>query len=218
MKKKLAIAISLSCCMGLLYGQQKTSYDLFTLATENKLQTVHRSIQPLIENGYKGIRVSQDSSEGLVWIKDIDFSTGSISFDTKGKDEFQRSFIGVVFHGQKDTVFDAVYFRPFNFYAKDSMRRIHAVQYISHPLFTWKKLRDEKNAQFEKAILNAPDPNGWFHVKITVKDKTVRVYVNNQTEPVLTVKQISNFSNGKIGLFTGDGSGGDFANLEIIKE
>ena len=210
----LAVLVSLAC---MAYAQQQTRFNLAELATQQKLETVRRSIQVFDDAGYKGVRLSEEGREGLVWIKEVIFSNGTIQLDVRGKDELQRSFIGLAFHGQNDSTFDAVYFRPFNFHAKDSVRRIHAVQYVSHPVFTWKKLRDDKmtNAQYEKEISNAADPNGWFHIKILVKDNIVKVFINDRKEPVLAVQQLSNFSSGKVGLFTGDGSGGDFANLSI---
>ena len=217
MKNGISISALFVLIACVAYGQQRNTFNLAELATLQKLQTVHRSIQVLDEAGYKGVRLSEEGNEGLVWVKDMVFSNGTIQLDVRGKDELQRSFIGLAFHGQNDSTFDAVYFRPFNFHAKDSVRRIHAVQYVSHPVYTWKKLRDDKttNAQFEKEISNAPDPNGWFHIKILVKDKIVKVFVNDRQDPVLMVQQLSNFSSGKIGLFMGDGSGGDFANLII---
>lgn len=96
----------------------------------------------------------------------------------RGKDVLQRSFIGVVFHGLNDSTFDAVYCRPFNFFAKDSVRRIHAIQYISHPDFTWKKLRDERNTMFESEIASPPDPNGWFILKLVIDKNTVKAFIN----------------------------------------
>jgi hypothetical protein len=54
----------------------------------------------------------------------------------------QQSFVGVAFHGVDGTTYDAIYFRPFNFKTDDPVRRIHAVQYISHPDNPWQKLRD----------------------------------------------------------------------------
>ena len=217
MKNGISISALFVLIACVAYGQQRNTFNLAELATLQKLQTVHRSIQVLDEAGYKGVRLSEEGNEGLVWVKDMVFSNGTIQLDVRGKDELQRSFIGIAIHGQNDSTFDAVYFRPFNFHAKDSVRRIHAVQYVSHPVYTWKKLRDDKttNAQFEKEISNAPDPNGWFHIKILVKDKIVKVFVNDRQDPVLMVQQLSNFSSGKIGLFMGDGSGGDFANLII---
>lgn len=133
----------------------------------------------------------------------------------RGKDVFQQSFIGVVFHALNDSKYDAVYCRPFNFFAKDSMRRIHAIQYISHPVFTWNKLRADWNAVFEKEIINPPDPNGWFTMKLVIDKTTVKAYINQADLPSLTVERLNDRLTGKLGLFTGDGSGGDFRTIRV---
>ncbi|MDX2070506.1 MAG: family 16 glycoside hydrolase [Haliscomenobacter sp.] len=199
------------------FAQKKQQINLLEAHKQGKLSVFHRQINPLEEGDKKGVRVSQEREEGLAWLKGIKFSEGTIEFDVRGQDVFQQSFVGVAFHAQNDSTYDAIYFRPFNFYAKDSVRYIHAVQYVAHPSYPWKKLRDERNAQFEKAIPNAPNPNEWFHAKVVVKGKSVQVFVNDRKEAVLTVEKLSTFSKGQIGLFVGDGSGGDFANLVIHK-
>lgn len=200
-----------------LFAQKKLPIDLADALQKGKLTVVARNAKPLENANKKGVRISQGRNEGLVWIQGSKFSEGTIEFDVKGQDVFQQSFVGLAFHAQNDSTYDAIYFRPFNFYAKDSVRYIHAVQYVAHPQYTWKKLRDDRNAQFEKAIPNAPNPNEWFHAKVVVKGKSVQVFVNDRKEAVLKIEKLSVFSKGQIGLFVGDGSGGDFANLVISK-
>ena len=112
--------------------------------------------------------------------------------------------------------YDAVYFRPFNFRAEDPARRIRAVQYVSHPTYTWQKLRAEQPGKYEKGVNPVPDPNGWFHARIVVASPSVTVYVNDAKEPSLVVNQLSDRKKGLIGLWVGNTSGGDFANLKII--
>ncbi len=41
---------------------------------------------------------------------------------------------------------------PFNFRAEDPVRRGHAVQYISSPIYTWQKLRTDHSAKYENAV------------------------------------------------------------------
>jgi hypothetical protein len=112
----------------------------------------------------------------------------------------QQSFVGVAFHGT------------------DSVRRIHAVQYVSHPDFPWNVLRETQNAKYEKAIPSAPDPNDWFHVKIVVDYPHITVYVNNSASPCLNVDKLNDRQTGKIGLWVGNTSGGEFANLVITNK
>jgi hypothetical protein len=133
----------------------------------------------------------------------------------RGKDVLQRSFVGVAFHGLNDTTYDAVYCRPFNFFAKDSVRKIHAIQYISHPIFTWKKLRDERNGVFEKEIINPPNPNDWFTMTLIIDKKSVKAFINQDVKPSLVVEKLNDRQNGKLGIFVGDGAGGDFEKIII---
>lgn len=199
-----------------VYGQKKpVSYNLAELSKDKKLQVYNREVSAFSENGKNGIRFSAKENDGIAWLNGVDFANGIIELDIKGKDILQQSFVGVAFHGADDKKYDAVYFRPFNFRAEDSVRRIHAVQYISQPDFTWQRLREEHNAKYEKAIVPVVNPNDWFHVKIVVQHPQVSVFVNQESRASLVVEQLSTLKNGKIGLWVGNQSGGDFANLTI---
>src|SRR5690606_30300882 len=124
---------------------------------------------------------------------------------------------GIAFHGLDTMHTDIIYFRPFNFHAEDPVRKIHAVQYVSAPDYSWYKLRTEKNGIYEKAVNPAPLATDWFRAKIVVDDKTINVYVNDATTPSLTVEKLNDRKTGKIGLWN-EGLPGDFANLTIRPE
>jgi Domain of Unknown Function (DUF1080) len=206
------IAISL---LNASFAPKTTRFDLFKAQLDGKLQTVNRDIKCITEGDKAFIQLSENKGEGLVWLSLEDFKNGTVHIEMRGQDVFQKSFIGIAFNGQNDSTFEAVYCRPFNFYAVDSVRRIHAIQYIAHPTFPWKKLRDERNAQFEKEIKKAPHPDGWFKMKIVIEDKTVKAYINTSTLPALVVQRLTEAKTGKLGIFMGDGSGGDFRNIVI---
>lgn len=193
---------------------QPRHYSLDDLHRRNQLVAVNRTIS-LLEKPFEGIRLSEAPGEGIAWLKDVIFSTGTIQIDLHGQDVFQRSFLGVAFHGVNDSTYEAVYFRPFNFLTQDTVRKIHAVQYISHPGFTWRILRTEKNGIYEKALVNPPFPDKWFRARIVVDCKTVAVFVNNDQSPSLVIEQLNPVCEGKIGLWTGDGSGGEFRHMII---
>jgi hypothetical protein len=131
----------------------------------------------------------------------------------------QKSFLGIAFHAVDTGRYDLVYFRPFNFQSKDSVRRIHAVQYVYEPDFPWHKLREERNGIYEKAITPAPDGKDWFHATIVVDEKMVSVYVNRSKTPSLVVEKLNDHKTGMIGLHAGQGFlPGDFANLVITNK
>lgn len=203
---KLILLVAISA---VAFAQKKQTLPLTDLYKRGSLQVINRELK-IIEDF---IQLSENKEEGLVWLPVSDFKNGEIEIEMRGKDVIQRSFIGIAFHAQNDSTYDAVYCRPFNFFAKDSVRRIHAIQYISHPKYTWKKLREERNAEFEKEIRNPPNPNGWFMMRLIVDDKTIKAYINQSKEPSLVVQKLSNATNGKLGIFVGDGAGGDFRSI-----
>jgi len=222
MNSRVAVIAALAWAVRLLaasrvVGQQKTiEPDLAALAEGNGLKVFNRSVSSLNDGARKGVRLSENPAEGVAYLRGIEFTNGTIEFDVRGKDVQQQSFVGVAFHGVDGTTYDAIYFRPFNFRAVDPARRIHAVQYISHPTYTWQKLRTEQLGKFEQAVNPVPDPNAWFHVRVVVASPRVSVFVGDAKEPSLVVDQLSDRKKGLIGLWVGNNSGGDFANFRII--
>lgn len=161
---------------------------------------------PALEFNKKGART--------VWLDGFEFDEGTIEFDAKGKSEPRGSgFIGVAFRGVGEKIHDVVYFRPFNFRAADAQRKIHAVQYCSEPSWPWHRLRKEKTGQYEKPIEPAPDGDVWFHAKVVIAKRQVKVYVNGAAEPALAVKELSERRGGKFGIWCN--GYGAFANLRI---
>jgi 3-keto-disaccharide hydrolase len=198
-------------------GQKKTvSPDLAKLAEGNGLKHFNRTASSLNDGVRKGARLSEGAGEGPAYLEGIEFADGTIELDVRGKDVQQQSFVGVAFHGVDGATYEAIYFRPFNFRAEDPARRLRAVQYISHPTYTWQKLRAEHPGRYEQPVSPVPDPNGWFHVRVVVASPKVSVFVNDAKEPSLVVNQLSDRKKGLVGLWVGNGSGGDFANLTIV--
>ena len=155
------------------------------------------------------------SGQNVVWLDGFEFGAGTIEFDAKGKSAPpQSSFVGVAFRTVDAGTHDAVYFRPFNFRAVDPERKAHAVQYVSEPRWPWQKLREEKPGQFEKPIEPAPEGDAWFHAKIIIEKRRVKVYVNGATEPSLEVNELSDRPGGSVGLWCN--GYGVIANLKIM--
>jgi 3-keto-disaccharide hydrolase len=215
LKALLSAIITFSIATFASAQSKPIKYDLHDLSKDGKLPVFNRELTPIKDKEQKGVHFSEKEGDGVAWIDNVNFSNGIIELDIKGKDVLQQSFVGVTFHGKDEKILDAIYFRPFNFQSSDSVRRIHAVQYVSHPEFTWNKLRETQNGKYEKAIPSAPNPNEWFHVKIIVDYPRVSVYVNNSSTPCLSVEKLNDRKDGRIGLWVGNNSGGDFANLVI---
>ena len=180
------------------------------------VQVFNRSASSLSDGTRKGLRLSSSPGDGVAYLRGTEFGNGTIEVDIRGKDVQGQSFVGIAFHGVDSTTYDAIYFRPFNFRTPDSTRHSHAVQCISHPTYTWQKLRAERPGSFEQPVSPAPDPNAWFHVRVVVASPKVSVFVGDAKQPSLVVDQLNDRTKGLVGLWVGNGSGGDFANLKII--
>ncbi|MGA7162166.1 MAG: family 16 glycoside hydrolase [Bacteroidota bacterium] len=179
-------------------------------------KVVNRNVQLMTEKGVKIAHLDDNAGAGIAWVENYQFSNGVIEFDARGKNDFQKSFLGIAFHGVGDMQYEAVYFRPFNFMSDDSVRKNDAVQYIAPPTYAWQKIHTEYPHVYDQPVQPAPDPNGWFHVRIVVDGSKVSVYVNNSPKPSLEVARLSDVTNGMVGLWVGDNSGGDFAHLRIV--
>lgn len=162
------------------------------------------------------VYLNDQPGSGILWLKDINFKNGVIELDIKGRDERGRSFVGLAFHGLNDSTYDVVYFRPFNF--KNPERKGHSVQYVSHPEFTWYKLRQEYPGEYENPVNPVPDPNDWFHVTIKIHYPAVKVFVNDSDDASLEVNQLSSQKGGWVGFFVGSTSEGYFNHLKISLE
>jgi hypothetical protein len=194
-------------------GQDAIS--LTDLHKKGKLKVVNRELS--IDKSKGSVKLNEGDREGLVWLDGMKFSTGILEIDLRGRDVVQRSFIGLAFNGANDSTYESIYFRPFNFRATDPVRKIHAVQYISQPEFTWRKLREERNGVFEKEIVDAPEATAWFHARIEVSPTEVVVFVNGNTTPSLKVERLAKHQGDKLGLWVGAGSDGEFADLKVKK-
>ncbi|WP_221394042.1 hypothetical protein [Dyadobacter sp. NIV53] len=191
---------------------QKVEVDLSKLVIDKTVKAYNREVS-IISSGSKGsyIHLNEKEGAGIAWLEGIQFTDGTIEFDVKGKNILQKSFVGIAFRGSNDSTYDAVYFRPFNFKSPEEERRNHSVQYISLPKYDWPKLRAEFPNKYEQPINPAPEPEEWIHCRLVVKNEEVSVFVNNNSNPSLTVKALSSQKGNKVGFWVGNGSEGDFA-------
>ena len=221
MNRRDFVISTLACGAGLAVpstspGQMKLiEPDVAKLGEGKGLKVFNRSVSSLSDGARKGLRLSEAPGAGVAYLEGIEFANGLIELDIRGKDVQQQSFVGVAFHGVDGKTYDAIYFRPFNFRAEDPVRRSHAVQYISSPIYMWQKLRTEHPGKYENAVNPVPDPNDWFHVRVVVASPNVSVFVGDAKEPSLVVSQLSERRKGLTGLRV-DNFGGDFANFKIV--
>ncbi len=214
MNKIIAIAFCLFTCFSSWAQIKIITPDL---SKKDNLQAVNRQVSLLTDKmGKTIVHLDAKDGAGIRWINGLNFKTGVIEFDVKGKDVLQRSFVGVAFHGVNDSTYESVYFRPFNFQADDTIRKKHAVQYISLPKFDWEYLRETYPDKYEHSLLTFINPNEWFHVKIVIDKNKIQAFVNTDVKACISVEPLTNNLSGKIGFWVGNGSDGDFTNL-ILK-
>jgi hypothetical protein len=195
---------------GMVRNNNIRSYDLQQLFKEDALETNNNNQAVLVAGTDKpAVRVS-----GIVWLKNNDFTKGTIDVDLRGKNEEGKSFLGIAFSGKDSNDYESVYFRPFNFKSMDPLKQKHMVQYMSLPDHDWQQLRTSQPLVFEHSVSPVPDPDGWFHATIVVSEDSVLVYVNKVSEHSLKIKRFRNHTGVKIGLWA-SALPGDFANLVI---
>jgi hypothetical protein len=190
--------------------------DLAKLLADGKLRVVNREVSKIVDRA-GGLHMSERAGPGIVWIEGMDFREGEIEVEIRGRDRYQQSFVGIAFHGKSDDTYEAVYLRPFNFRAEDPVRHRHALQYMMVPDFDWPKLRQQFPDEFERPVASSVGPTDWVTLRVAVREQKVDVSIGPDHTPVLSARKLGSLNRGMIGLWTGNGSDGDFANLRITR-
>ena len=206
-----------------------TPFAQTTRFDKNNLEAnlVYMSIEKM--NDKKVVKVVKDSTkEGsdlptFVKIKGIDFKDGTIEIKVlsqllKTAPAYARGFIGVAFHiDSLNSRFEGIYLRPTNGRADDQLRRNHSIQYFSYPDYDFDRLRKEAEGVYESyADMGL---NEWISMRIEVKDKQARLFLNDNKQPSLIVNDLKLGDNvsGGIGLWVDIGTEGYFKDLKITK-
>ncbi len=222
---KIIVLTLMLGCLGLPHvnAQEKpVTPDLGAVTDAKSWKIFHATAETMETDGKRAARLvaEGDSANGLVGLAlpmSVGFRTGTIEIDLKGKNVRQRSFLGVAFNVADERTFEAIYFRPFNFKAEEPMRG-RSVQYVAWPANTWEHLRKTAPGRFENPVRPVPDPDSWFHARIEVTEKQVRVFVDNASEPTLVVSRLLPVGQLRpAGLFV-DSAEGLYANLRITPD
>jgi len=210
---------------------------LFPLASAEGLRPLNVTVTPATHAGKRGVRVTtsaegqrradslgaqqQTPFERLVVIEGTDFANGVIEAEIAGAPASDapasaRGFVGIAFRVQPDLkTYDAFYLRPTNGRADDQLRRNHAVQYISHPDWTWNRMRQETPSKYEAYVDLVPGV--WTRVRIEVRGDTAQLFVHGQLLPTLIVNDVKSGprARGAIALWIDGGTVAHFRNLRV---
>jgi hypothetical protein len=204
----------------------------YALETVDGLRPHNVTVEPATHAGKRGVRVtiSDDARrraqageqfDQLVVIEGTDFANGVIEAEIAGvpgpaAGEGARGFVGIAFRVQPDLkTYDAFYLRPTNGRADDQERRNHSAQYISHPAWTWNRLRQETPGRYEAYVDLVPD--AWTPIRIEVRGGKARLFVNGQAQPTLIVNDVKTGEQGRgaIALWIDPGTVAHFRNLRV---
>ena len=132
-----------------------------------------------------------------------------------GFGKLYRGFVGFAFRMAGDTThFECLYIRTKNGRSEDQLQRNHSTQYISPPEFPWQKLRASDPGKYESYVDLVPGE--WTHLRIVVKGKTARLYVNGAEQPTLLVNDLKKPpAAGGVALWVGPGTVAHFAEVRV---
>lgn len=156
-------------------------------------------------------------------LKGVDFSNDTIEVKVlsrllRNAPDYARGFIGVAFRvNDSNTRYESIYLRPANARADDQVRRNHSIQYYAYPDYKFDRLRKEAPERYESYTDMAL--NQWITMRIEVKDKQARLFINDNKQPSLIVHDLkhgASFS-GAIGLWVDIGTEGFFSDLKVQK-
>jgi hypothetical protein len=187
------------------------------------VEAINVKVEEVTFKGKKAVRViaTSPNAESLAILKDVKFENGIITLQVAGQtlpgaSATARGFIGLAFRVRvADSVrYECFYIRPTNGRADDQLRRNHSTQYISHPRYTWFKLRNENPGVYESYTDLVEGE--WTQLKIEVHDDKARLFVNGASQPCLIVNDLKmGKSAGGIALWVGPGTDGYFADISI---
>jgi hypothetical protein len=83
------------------------------------------------------------------------------------------------------------------------------------PKFDFQDLRDEFPEEFENPVDGSIVPTDWVRLRVVVEGSKVQVYVGPVSQVTLEVRKLGQLEGGQVGLWVGNVSGGDFANLVV---
>ena len=183
-------------------------------------QGVHAT--PVEYLGRKAVRLTSDATDsaGFALLKRTSFRDGSIDVDLATVPKqfpgggSTPGFIGIAFRIDDGRHYEGFYIRPGNSVADDQARRNHSVQYIAEPHYGWEYLR--RNWPFIYESWADLTPQAWTHLRIEVRGRKAKVFLNGSPKPSLIVDGLKGTSlQGPVALWAFSEQDSYFANLRI---
>lgn len=219
---------------------QRSAAQRFPLATAAGLAPHNVTATPVTYAGKRGVRLAvsdearrsvaqlpinqQALLETFAVLEGTDFTNGVIEAEIAGAPAPDaaagaRGFVGIAFRLQPDLkTYDAFYLRPTNGRADDQERRNHSTQYISHPDWTWDRMRRETPSRYESYV--DLEPGVWTKIRIEVRGDTARLFVHGQLQPALIVNDVKTgkAARGAVALWINPGTVAHFRAVRVVSE
>ena len=216
----------LAIAMILANVAQASDAQTFALSDTKDLVLIHLKADPVEYKGRKAVRLTKEKDvgtsdfDGFALLKGTDFQDGTIEADialkiTTPPGVRMPGFVGIAFRARPDgSRYELFYLRPGNSHAEDQAMRNHSVQYTSEPDFGWEKLRRAWPSIYESH--EELQTETWMKVKIEVKGRSARLYINGAEQPSLIVDGLKGEDlRGGVALWAYEGEEAYFSNLRI---
>jgi len=196
----------------------------FPLADTDVLSVTGGKAEPAEYLGRKAIRLTTpQNSDIFAYVNGSAIQDGAIELDVAVKITTppgvrMPGFTGVAFRARADgSHYDMFYIRPRNAISDDQAMRNHSVQYVAKPGYDWYPLRRQWPWIYESwADLK---PETWTHIKIELRGRTARLFLNGSDSPSLVVNGLKGEDlQGGVALWGYPGEESYFSNLRVTPE
>jgi Domain of Unknown Function (DUF1080) len=203
------------------FGEATYNAQTFVLGDTRDLVQLNVKADAIEYKGRKAVRLTKDTEkDGFALLRGTDFQDGTIEGDialkiTTPSGVRMPGFVGIAFRARPDASrYELFYLRPGNARSDDQAMRNHSVQYVSAPDFDWYKLRREWPWVYKaQADLQ---PETWTKVRIEVKGRSAKLYLNGSQNPSLVVDGLKGQDlRGVVALWSYQGEEAYFSNIRI---
>jgi hypothetical protein len=220
-RRALVVFLILLASANAGFTQAAAGVKTFALSDAKDLVLVNVKADAIEYKGRKAVRLTKATEkDGFALLRGADFQDGTIEADialkiTTPPGIRMPGFVGIAFRARPDASrYELFYLRPGNASSDDQAMRNHSVQYVSEPDFDWYQLRREWPSVYEAyADLQMET---WTHVKIEVKGRSAKLYLNGSGSPSLVVDGLKGEDlRGGVALWPYAGEEAYFSNVRI---
>jgi hypothetical protein len=223
MKNIIFFLLSCFAIFGNVLLAQSVVLDKNTIEPVNVFMSIEKMAGKVVVKAIKDSSVKEVDEPTFIRIKGLDFKNGTIEVKVLSRllqnaPEYARGFIGIAFRiNETNTQYESIYLRPVNARVEDQVRRNHSIQYYAYPQYKFDRLRKESPERYES--YSDMEMNKWITMRIEVKDKQAKLFLDNKKQPSLIVNDLKHGADlsGAIGLWVEIGTEAYFSDLRVYR-